>query len=134
MLFVLLGETDEWAHEGHYRMYAEAANCFDRYARELWTTIQEIPQYRDKTSLVLASDHGRGCTSDTWRSHGKLDGAQYTWVGMVGPGVPALGEVKTSGTLTHGQIAATMGALVGRDFHSAIPATYPPIPAIGSKR
>jgi hypothetical protein len=35
LLYIAYGETDEWAHEGHYRDYLNAANQVDKWINEL---------------------------------------------------------------------------------------------------
>ena len=60
VLYVMLGETDEWAHGRRYDLYLDAAWRNDRFIRRLWETAQSMPEYRDETALLLATDHGRG--------------------------------------------------------------------------
>ena len=38
VLFLSLGETDEWAHGGNYGEYLNSANRVDSYLEKLWTT------------------------------------------------------------------------------------------------
>lgn len=59
-MYISYGETDDWAHEGSYDRYIRAAHEFDRFLGGLWQLCQSMPQYRDKTSFVIAADHGRG--------------------------------------------------------------------------
>ena len=47
----------------------------------------------------------------------------------MGPGTPALG-VRESVTVTTGQVAATIAALLGEDFRAGVPAAAPPLPGI----
>src|SRR5262249_38450437 len=62
VLFIGLGETDEWGHARRYDLYLDAANQADRFLKQTWQTIQSMPQYRDKTTLLVSTDHGRGST------------------------------------------------------------------------
>jgi hypothetical protein len=126
ILYVGLGETDEWAHARRYDLYLEAAQRSDRYVQELWELVQSLPQYKDQTVLVLTTDHGRGSARD-WANHGaQTAGAEYIWLAALGPGVPALGVRKNAQT-TQSQIAATLAAIVGIDFNQAVPQSAPPI-------
>jgi hypothetical protein len=128
VLYVMLGETDEWAHEARYDIYLDAAWRGDRFIRRLWDAAQAMPEYKGRTALVIAVDHGRGATEKDWTDHGrKVPAAERTWIAAMGPGVPALG-VRQSVTVTTGQIAATVAALLGEDFHAALPKTAPPLP------
>jgi hypothetical protein len=128
VLAVLLGETDEWAHAGRYDLYLKAAHRFDQYAGELWETLQQMPEYRGATTLILTTDHGRGSGKKTWRSHGRrVPESQYIWMAFLGPGVPALGPRARTQTVTQAQLAATIAGLLGEDFRTAVPAAAPPI-------
>lgn len=128
VLYVLLGDTDEWAHERRYDLYLDLVDKSDRFIRTLWETAQSMPEYRGRTALVIATDHGRGATGDDWTDHGrKVPAAERVWMAVMGPGVPALG-VRQGVETTLGQLAATVAALVGEDFTSVRPAAAPPLP------
>ena len=60
MLFLGLGETDDWAHAGSYAEYLIAAHLNDSYISQLWQLVQSMPEYKDKTTLIVLPDHGRG--------------------------------------------------------------------------
>jgi hypothetical protein len=128
VLYVMLGETDEWAHEGRYDLYLDAAFRSDRFLQRLWETLQALPAYANQTALIVTTDHGRGATNTDWTDHGrKVPAAEATWIAVIGPGVPALG-IRESVTVTAAQVAATAAALVGQDFRAASPAAAEPLP------
>ncbi|MEX2270431.1 MAG: hypothetical protein WD690_03110 [Vicinamibacterales bacterium] len=128
VLYVLLGEGDEWAHEGRYDLYLEATVRADRFIERIWNTLQSIPEYRNNTTLLVTTDHGRGATLKDWTDHGRnVPAAERTWMAALGPGVPSSG-VRSNVTVTAAQIAATIAAVVGEDFHAAMPKTAPPLP------
>jgi hypothetical protein len=134
VLCVMLGETDEWAHEGRYDLYLDAAFRSDRFFGRLWDTLQSLPAYANQTALVLTTDHGRGATNTDWTDHGrKVPAAERTWIAVTGPGVAAFG-VRQGVTVTASQIAATIAALVGEDFRSAFPAAAEPLPVVAVTR
>ena len=60
VLYVLLGDTDGWAHQRRYDLYLDAAWRADRFLRTLWETVQSVPEYRNRTALLISTDHGRG--------------------------------------------------------------------------
>lgn len=128
VLYIGLGETDEWGHGRRYDLYLNAAHQGDRFLAELWKQLQGMPQYRDKTSIILTTDHGRGMTRVNWTDHGeKVEGAEYIWIAAIGPDIPALGlrqEVST----TQSQVAATVSHLLGHDFQQASPKAAGPLP------
>jgi hypothetical protein len=127
VFYVMLGETDEWAHGRRYDLYLDAAQRNDRFIRRLWETVQAIPQYANRTALVISTDHGRGDTAADWTDHGrKVPAAERIWMAALGAGVPSSG-IRGDVTVTQSQIAATIAALLGEDFHAAHPKTAPPL-------
>lgn len=121
VVFLGLGETDEWAHEQRYEYYLQAAHHVDRFVRTLWDTVQTIPQYRGKTTFIVTADHGRG-QGRAWTDHGKtVAGAEAIWMAVIGPDTPALGERRNVAEVTQSQIAATIARLLGEDFASSFP-------------
>jgi hypothetical protein len=128
VMYVLLGDTDEWAHERRYDLYLDLVNKSDRFIRTLWEAAQAMPEYRGRTALVVATDHGRGATAEDWTDHGKkVPVAERVWVAVMGPGVKALG-VREGVETTLGQVASTIASLLGEDFRSARPAAAGPLP------
>lgn len=120
VLAVLLGETDEWAHERRYDLYLDAARRSDRFIQLLWETAQSMPEYRGRTSLIIATDHGRGSARD-WSDHGNdVLSAERIWMAVVGPKVTRTGVAKDQ-PATQSQFAATIAKLVGEDWQSARP-------------
>ena len=77
VVYLALGETDDWAHDGRYDRVLETYARTDGYLRELWTWLQADPEYRGRTHILITTDHGRGHTAKDWRDHGaKVEGAQ----------------------------------------------------------
>jgi arylsulfatase A-like enzyme len=130
VMYLGLGETDEWGHERRYDLYLDAANKADAFLRNLWDLVQSQPEYRGKTSLVISTDHGRGGTVANWTDHGaKVEGAEFLWMAVLGPDTPALG-VRRDVEATQSQIAATLAQLVGEDFRAASPKSAAPLPGV----
>ncbi len=127
VLFIGLGETDEWGHGRRYDRYLHAANRADAFVGKLWELLQSIPEYKDQTSLVLGCDHGRGSTIRDWTDHG----AEFVWSAVLGPDTPALG-IRSEVNATLSQIAATLATLVGEDFVKASPKSAKPLPDVVS--
>lgn len=128
LMYVSLGETDDFCHDGRYDLYLDAAWRNDGYIRRLWETAQSLPQYAGKTSLVITTDHGRGDTRTGWKSHGKdVPGCDRIWIAVLGPDTPAAGLVSKL-AVTQSQVAATVAALLGEDYHAAFPAAGAPLP------
>ena len=128
VLYIGLGETDEWAHARRYDLYLESATRSDRYLREIWETLQALPEYQGKTALIVTTDHGRGITAKDWTSHGvEIPESEYIWIGAMGADIPALG-VRDNVTVTQSQIAATLAQLVGEDFTRGSQQVAAPLP------
>ncbi len=128
VLFVGYGDTDLWAHMGRYDLLLETAHSFDRFVAELWQQLQSIPQYRDNTTFILTTDHGRGSGAVDWKEHGvEQSGSEKIWIAVLGPDTPALGERRDVPDLVQGQIATTVAAFLGQDFRSFKPAAAAPI-------
>jgi hypothetical protein len=126
IFFVGLGETDEWGHEGRYDEYLIAARRADRYVQMLWETAQSQSQYAGKTTLVFLADHGRG-VGPAWKDHGKdIAGAEETWLAVLGPDTPALGE-RANAVVDQNQVAATLAALLGEDYCAEVPQAGKPV-------
>jgi len=127
-LYVAFGETDEWAHEGRYDQYLRAAHQVDRYIQRLWETVQALPAYRNKTTFVITTDHGRGSGPHAWRDHNKdIAGAEHIWIAVIGPDTPPLGERANCAAVTQSQIAATVAAFLGQEYAAAFPHVAAPI-------
>ncbi len=127
VLFVGLGETDDWAHSGSYAEYLNAAHLADDYLRQIWEMVQSMPEYRGKTTLIVLPDHGRGMGMK-WTDHGqKVPESMQTWMAFLGPDTAPLGERKQAQPVTESQIAATMAALLGEDYRATVPTAAAPI-------
>lgn len=122
VMYLSLGETDEWAHAGKYAEYLRSTKRADQYLRQLWDAIQADPEYRGKTTLIFSPDHGRGTAAD-WRNHGqKVPDSKYIWMAFLGPDTTAMGERKNLVAVTQSQIATTLAALLGEDYRASVPA------------
>jgi hypothetical protein len=120
VLYVAYGETDDFAHDGSYDRYIDAARRTDQMLSELWSWLQADPAYRDNTTLLITTDHGRGNEPDVWMHHASpaateklsienapegVPGSDQTWFAAIGPQIKSDGL--TSGKWTQSQIAAT---------------------------
>lgn len=125
VLYVMLGETDEWAHGRRYDLYLDAARRNDRFIRQLWEAAQSMPDYAGRTALIVATDHGRGDSAANWTGHGeKVPESDRIWMAVMGPGVRAAG-IRSGVTATQAQFAATIAALLGEDYQAAQPNAAP---------
>lgn len=140
-VFISFGETDEFAHMGDYAQYLIGIHRGDAFVARIWELLQADPFYRDKTTLIVTTDHGRGDTRKdrpdmSWRQHSSpsalaRDTASYkalfpqgipdsnqTWIAIMGPRIQAgAGNSYTRDSCAHNdQIAATALTALGFDW------------------
>ena len=116
VVFLGLGETDEFAHQGRYDLYLNQANQIDKMLADLWHLVQTTPGYANNTTFIITTDHGRG-RKNKWTSHGTyITGSTQTWLALMGPGLAPIGEVKKEGQLYQQQIARSIALLLGEEF------------------
>lgn len=126
-LYISYGETDDFAHDGHYDLHILAAKRTDDFIRRIWEWVQNDPDYKDKTTLLITTDHGRGYdTLENWKHHGRneenedtisfITGDHEIWAAVIGPDTPANGEMTNTPTIHQNQFAATMMKFLGQDY------------------
>jgi hypothetical protein len=125
--FISYGETDDFAHDGSYNRYLDAAHATDRMWSDLWGFLQSDPFYAGKTSLIITTDHGRGeSPMESWRGHGSgTPGSGASWLAVIGPDTPDRGEMTADQQLHLDQVARTLAALLGYDYPGEVGATVP---------
>jgi hypothetical protein len=131
VLFVGYGETDNWAHAGRYDLVLHSAHAFDQFVEELWNTLQALPAYKDQTTFIITTDHGRGGGLTQWKEHGVDEkGSEYIWIAVMGPDTAPLGERSHTAEVRQAQIAATVAAFLGKDYRAAAPQAAPPLSGV----
>jgi hypothetical protein len=118
VVYISYGETDDFAHDGRYDQYLKSALRTDQFIQELWQWTQSQAAYKNKTTFLITTDHGRGTVPvETWKSHGdEISGADQIWFAVIGPDTPAGGEQKTEGQLYQNQVAKTAAAFLGIEY------------------
>ena len=144
LLVISLGETDDFAHDGHYDQYLRSARQSDAFIKDLWATIQTTAGYKNNTTLIITTDHGRGSNADDWQHHsskralaksaqGKkafpegIIGSEYIWLAAIGPAIKGRGLIKTKNEFKQAQVAATVLKALGQNPHTINPAMAPAI-------
>ncbi len=119
VLFLGLGETDESAHSSRYDAYLQQATMVDKMIADLWYYVQTDPFYKDNTTFIITTDHGRGSKPNTWKTHNLfIKGSGETWLAMIGPGITAAGEMNGQQQLYGNQLVATIAGLLGEKFET----------------
>ena len=117
MVFIGFGECDEDAHQGSYDKYLQHLNADDKMIQQLWYYIQSTPEYKDKTTLIITTDHGRGTRTNNWKDHDFfIKGSGDAWLAVIGPDTKAEGEIEIPGKFFQKQIAATISNFLGYNF------------------
>lgn len=119
LVYISYGETDDFAHDDLYYHYLISANRTDQMIAQLWDYLQNDPFYKDQTTILITTDHGRGegwGVENDWSGHGYLP---YTWLMAIGNKVSAKGEIQGGKTLYTNQIARTVSELLEVDFDGA---------------
>lgn len=128
VFYIAYGETDEWAHAGMFRSYLDAAHQVDAWINEIWNFVQKDSQYRNKTTIFITVDHGRGdIKKEEWTSHNdKIQDSHEIWFAVMGPGTPVRGELNPIATgstmqLFQMQFAQTIARLMGYTYKANHP-------------
>jgi hypothetical protein len=123
VLYIAYGETDEWAHAGQYRSYLDAGHQVDAWIKQIWDFVQTDQQYKNKTTLFITVDHGRGdIEKEKWTSHNnKIQDAHEIWFAVMGPDTPVRGELNTEMQLYQQQFAQTIAKLMGYTYKANHP-------------
>jgi hypothetical protein len=121
VMYISYGETDEFAHHGEYKHYLNAAHQFDEWVGSIWNWVQSQPDYKNKTTLLITTDHGRGdIKKEEWTDHGSgVQDAYQIWFAAMGPKVKAMGEMKTNQQFYQKQLAQTAAQLTGHTYGAA---------------
>jgi hypothetical protein len=136
VVFISFGETDDFAHDGKYDAYLKSAQRTDNFIKPLWNWTQSQPEYKDKTTFLITTDHGRGTEPlDSWRSHGtEIAGSDQIWFAILGPDVEPKGEMKTPGQYYQNQVAKTAAHFLGLNYTNEKPVGEVIAPIIGNAK
>lgn len=115
--FISFDATDHYGHRGDYAEYLSAAHRADSMVAELWQWVQTQPDYRDRTTLFITTDHGRGNGKNNWRRHRLMTaGSRHIWFAVIGPDTPAFGEMRIRSKHYQKQVAKTIAAFLGLEY------------------
>ena len=152
LIYIGYGDTDNFAHDGRYGQYLKAAHRSDRFIAELWNLLQRDPQYKDKTTLIITTDHGRGeLPQESWKHHGTelymskypsnhedyvkykktgIVGSNHIWAAVIGPDTPNKGLIQGKEPWGQNQIAATIASFLNLDYNQFQKKAGEPIKAV----
>ena len=102
------------AHYGAYSLYLDAIRRTDRLVLELWQHAQSLPQYRDRTTLIVVPELGRDSdvAGNGFANHRSGDeSCRRVWLVALGAGVPkGAGTQRPIRTL---DVAPTVARILG---------------------
>ena len=92
----------------------KAAKNTDNLIKDLWKYAQQSNYYKDKTTFIITTDHGRGTNPiDSWKGHGvETKGSDQTWIIMFGKGISNKGEISKTNQLFSNQNAPSIRELL----------------------
>jgi hypothetical protein len=102
------------AHYGAFSLYLEAIRRTDRLVHELWTHVQSLPAYKDRTTLFVVPELGRDgdMLGNGFANHRSGDDScRRVWLVALGAGVP-----KGAGTerpIKTSDVAPTVARILG---------------------
>jgi Metalloenzyme superfamily len=117
ILYVGFGEADEFGHHKDYGNYLNNLHNIDQMIGAIWDFVQNNNMYKNKTSIIITTDHGRGSKPRNWNKHGFfVKGSNHTWMAVMGNCIKSSGEITTEKEMYSFQIAPTIAHLLGVDF------------------
>jgi hypothetical protein len=139
LLFVGLGDADEYAHRGDYAGYLRAVHESDAFLGDLTTLLHSMGARGQHTTVLVTADHGR---AHNFTDHGaRFPESGRVWLVAAGADVADRGLVAAS-RHTLSDVAPTVRALLGimetgaRAPRTGEPSEHPaaPIPEIVAQR
>jgi len=114
LVMVNFGMTDRMGHSGSWSAYANAIMDADTLIYYLWLKIQDDAKYRDTTTLIVTTDHGRHLdgVKTGFQDHGDdCEGCRHLWLLGIGPDIKS--NTVIDATREQPDIAPTIGHLIG---------------------
>ena len=115
LLWITMHDIDI-AHTGAYSLYIDAIQRTDRLCAELWTAVQDDPEYAGNTTLFILPDFGRDADAEAggngFQHHRTGDVAsRTTWLMALGAGVQQ--GVVYERAVQSIDLVPTLGAIMG---------------------
>ncbi len=117
LVLVNFMEPDGYAHAGNWNNYLRGITRNDRYVKQLYDYLQQDPHYKNKTTLLITTDHGRHLdgVENGWIEHGDAcEGCRAIFLLALGPDFKKGSTIENNYTLT--DIPVTAAFLLGIEF------------------
>ena len=96
-LMVVTFSDMEVAHFGSYSLHLSGIRTVDRLVSELWSLVQDLPAYKDRTTLFVLPEFGRdldGSTTNGFFNHRQdSESTRLTWMLCMGEAVRHAQEI-----------------------------------------
>ncbi len=113
VLYISFSETDKNGHWGMYDGYLMDFYNINLMLSNLWDYLQSDLQYKNKTTLFITADHGRGREAK-WTDHGHdTPYSDEIWFAVMGPDTKPEGEIQVEEQLYQKQFAKSLAAFLG---------------------
>jgi hypothetical protein len=110
LLFIGLGEPDEYAHRGDYAGYLGSLRSADDVLGQIRSRLAQMGERGRRTSVFVTCDHGR---SDNFQDHGaQWPESSRAWLVASGGAIPSRGAVACGQTRHLADIAPTVRVLM----------------------
>ena len=119
LLWITLHDIDI-AHSGTFSLYLDGIKRSDRLCGELWSAIENDPEYAGKTTMFILPDFGRdsdiSAGGNGFQHHRTGDPvSRTTWMMAMGPGVRQ--NVVVERPVESTDLVPTLGSLLGFNPH-----------------
>jgi hypothetical protein len=123
LLYMGLGEPDEYAHRGDLPGYLASLRAADATVGAIFDTLDRMGERGKRTTVFVTTDHGRGVD---WRHHGReLPESARVWLFAGGEGIAARGLVRSYRAHRLSDVAPTVRALLDMPSDAAPSAGAP---------
>jgi hypothetical protein len=110
LMFLGLGEPDEYAHRGDYAGYLASLHAADESIGQLFTVLHRMGARGEHTTVIVTADHGRG---RDYRVHGRaFPESARVWLVAAGGGIAARGFARATRPHHLADVAPTVRALL----------------------
>lgn len=126
LLFIGLGDADEYGHRGDYRSYQGAIRQFDAFLGQLFAVLDQMGEYGAGATVIVTTDHGRGAQS--FENHGtSYPESRRIWLGAAGGAVPRRGLVAAQAERRLADVAPSIRVMLGlkADTHEQVGGVIP---------
>jgi hypothetical protein len=112
LCYAVFGQVDDAGHTGNWSYYISTIRQVDSLIFDVWRLLRSDPAYRDSTTLIITSDHGRhDAVHGGWWEHGcACHGCRHVGFLALGPGIKADTVITDRAYQT--DIAPTVGRLL----------------------